>query len=930
LFVLLGGLIAPRAAEARLTASEAAAFYQTFLVEPPRTCGDLRAYGGEKPKVTQELCAGAVDSAPANLVQHLRDVMRQLDEGRNPKLVKRALINGGGVSMGSYQAGRLQGIINDARFAALDKVFDAAALATAPSELAKVDDQLNDVLAGTEWANLGFEQLAGASAGGMNAVGFAIELCRNTLLPTFAPETTGTEFLQPTDSVLRRMWLDVGFEKSDQCSWAAGKALLRDRDLPADAPRADKNAVFSAEPLNNVIAAVEKFFSPSPPVALRAGCGMGVSITVTSLSPVEVGLQNGQKGSFLSVTVPVMVELKMSSTWPYHLQVHPYTPAGGSVMSVDRDAKALLALVRATGALPPALPMVSLCEAVDTGSISFGGTKYAVGECQQGGEGDGEQQKEGNVQRARRTKKAPREMNLIDGGLFNNNPLDLVLDRASNHGISEFLFFDQDFTAIPRPTARARYKGTTLYVQFQRLMSAAMLDVARSQQVASALRRFPERSPGGGTPDKPQVVSIGRDSPALSEAGFATSAFLLREFRELDYLAGMLDAQSSDHPSWISGTADIATLRDFYNAPLSSTLSDGELVCQIRACLERKSGLAPGQQAWGRRCLLAGAARKAVQTIKEICGADPTSPECEQASEFSALGFAAKVLEDAALEGRTSDGKEVQCTASRGTGAEAKGFQFITAIRDDIQEQLALLSDRIDEMVQNQRSVLALSSRALDIGMERVFIDGLQFLPNIYSDEKDLRVIRGRWNPQAGGLVTDLRFVVDRSFWAIEGSRRFIPDVASAQEVAGWEVGIGFVPAISLGAGLGCSDDGHLTWFRCESRPEPLDDGTFELSAARHFLMAYGDVSAELVVVNNPAVSLRLGPLLTARSGYVFDSDSQLGFGLEVGGFMRVGLVRTISLDFRVVSGLQALRAGADIAKPVGKADFIFAVGWQF
>jgi hypothetical protein len=448
-----------------------------------------------------------------------------------------------------------------------------------------------------------------------------------------------------------------------------------------------------------------------------------------------------------------------------------------------------------------------------------------------------------------------------------------------------------------------------LYAHFQRL-SAAIVDVARNQQVASALRRFNPAAATAGT-SKPQVVSIGRQSPALSEAGFATSAFLLREFREIDYLAGILDAQSiPGQETWISQHADVQLLHDFYGSPLSVPLGTEALVGLVDACLPKPSAMALALAPWGRRCLLAGAARQAAEAIQKTCGEKPASDACEKAAEFAALGKAAKDLEDAAEK-------------------KKKHWQFVSGIREDIQEQLELLSDRIDEMVQNQRSFLAVPSRALDVGMEALFIDGLQFLPTVYSDEKDLRVVRGRWNP-LGSVLTDLRFVIDRPFLAIEASRRWTPRFAGALEVGGgWELGIGVVPALSLGAGLGCSNDGHLTWFQCKAVTELLEDGSFRAPPSDHFAMAYGDLSAELFTLNHPVVSFHLGPLLTAHGGYVWSSDRPGGIGLEAGGFLRVGLARMVSLDFRLVTGLP-VRSGANVSKSPGTADFIFAAGWKY
>ncbi|HYO67105.1 MAG TPA: patatin-like phospholipase family protein [Archangium sp.] len=913
-FVALGFLAIPRNAEAQMTASEAAAFYDAFLGQPARTCAELRAYRDRNkvPSVVSELCVGAADAAPVNLETHLKK--------RLPKAApeRKALINGGGVSMGSYQAGRLQGLINDARVEALDKFFGAAVLATDPSELAKVDDRLNAVLVGTDWANLGFTQVAGASAGGMNAVGFAIEVCRNTLLPTFAPESSTPSFLDKTDSVLRRMWMDVGFEESDRNSWADGAALLRRDNLPANAPSADKNAVFSAEPLDQVISKVTRFFKPGPPVGLRAGCRMGASITVTSLKPVEVDLKGLQDGSFLSVTLPVMVELGTTSTTPPHFEVKTYEPNNDSIMTVDGDAvaEAFLKLVRATGALPPALPMLTLCEDSLKGPISFGGTKYAVGEC--GDLTDREKAAQGKDEHQQRPWKSQRpggvrgELSLVDGGLFNNNPLDLVLDRTPPDSIQKFLFFDQDFTKIPRPTARAKYTGNTLYVHFQQLISAAIVDVARNQQVSSALRRFKPPAGEGGSA-RQQVVSIGRLSPALSEAGFATSAFLLREFREIDYLAGILDAHTPPldphspprKETWVSKHADVQLLRGFYDSPLDTHLDEKALAALVDACRTKPSALALGQATWGRRCLLAGAARRSVQELKRTCGASSTSDDCEKASEFSALGEAAKAIQ-----------------------ATQEKWQFEKGIGKDIDQQLSPLSDRIDELVRNQPSRLALPGRALDVALESLFIDGLQFQPDTFSDEKDLRVMRGRKNPVVGGLLTDLRLVVDRSFWALEVSRRFNPWGASAFAPGGVEMGMGFVPALSLGAGVGCSNRGAFTWFTCTPQPEILADGSFGATTSIHAFLVHGSLSAEVLVVRpHPVLSVHMGPLLTARAKPF--GGGERTWGLEAGGFLRLGLARWISLDFRVVTGLPLVK-DSGTAKPVGSPDAIFALGWQY
>ncbi|HEX5752391.1 MAG TPA: patatin-like phospholipase family protein [Archangium sp.] len=911
LFVALGILAVPRTAEAQMTASEAATFYDAFLGQPAKSCADLRAYPGKVPSFRSELCVGAANTAPINLDAYLKD--------RVPKvaLKTKALINGGGVSMGSYQAGRLQGLINEARVEVLDKLFDAAVLATDPSELAKVDERLNAVLAGTDWANLGFTQVAGASAGGMNALGFAIEVCRDTLLPTFAPKSTTPSFLDKTDSVLRRMWMDVGFEESDPDSWVGGAALLRPGKLPEDAARADKNAVFSAEPLDQVISKVTQFFESDPkraaPVPLRAGCHMGASITLTSLKPVEVNLKGEEDGSFLSVTLPVMVELRTTSTTPPHFEVKAYDDGNESIMTVDGNAEAFLKLVRATGALPPALPMLTLCEDSLAGPIQFGGTRYTVGACDLEDWEKAVQAKEGNWLRP--WKKPKRggvrgELSLIDGGLFNNNPLDLVLDRTpldqkSPGSIQTFLFFDQDFTEIPRPTARAKYTGNTLYVHFQQLISAALVDVARNQQVSSALRRFKPQT-GGAAPARPQVVSIGRKSPALSEAGFATSAFLLRELREIDYLAGILDGHSSSpHETWVSRHADVQLLRRFYDSPLGPTLDATALAALVDTCRTQPSVLALGQAAWGRRCLLAGAARLSVQELKSICGDSSTSDKCEKASEFSALGKAAKELQ-----------------------ATQKTWQFEEGIGKDIDHQLSLLGDRIDEMVRNQPSRLALPSRALDMALESLFIDGLQFQPNTFSDEKDRRVMRGRKNTVAWGLLTDLRLVVDRSFWALEASRRFNPWVAAAFAPGGVEMGWGFVPALSLGAGIGCSNHGAFTWFTCTPQPERLADGSFRATDSFHSFLVHGSLSAEVLVLRpHPVLSFHMGPLVTARSKPFGGGGRTLG--VEAGGFLRLGLARWISLDFRVVTGLP-VGVGTGTAKPVGSPDLIFAAGWQY
>ena len=914
MFMALGCLVVPGSALAQPTASEVAAFYETFLVQPPRPCAELRAWTGPRPLVASGLCKDDA-ATDADLHKHLADHIRD-----NPPETK-ALINGGGVSMGSYQAGRLQGVINDARIDALEQLFDAAVLATDPAALARVDARLNALLVGTPWANLGFEQVAGASAGGMNAAGFAIELCRSTLLPTFVPGTAGSAVLDSSDSVLRRLWMDVGFDKSEASSWAGGASLLREEDPSANATNADPNAVFSVTPLDNVIQTITAFFGAEPPVALRPGCGMGVSITVTSLRPVEVPLKGSEGGSFLTVTLPVMVDLRVVQAPRPHFMVQAY-PSAESVMTVRTGSTSeFLLLVRATGALPPALPMLMLREIDGPGPIRFKGRSYEVGkadagpplkESQSGTEADAQALKEA------------RELNLVDGGLFNNNPLDLVLDRVPEGAIQNFLFFDQDFTRIPRPTARAKYKGNTLYVHFQRLLSAAIVDVARNQQVASALRRF---KPGKGPS---RVEPLGRLSPVLSEAGFATSAFLLRDFRELDYLAGILDAhvpagtppdfdvpltvRNKDLPAryrtWVATHSDIELLLSFYGSPLASELDDPALLERVDRCHTRPSSLTPGQP-WGRRCLLAAAARRAVQRIKRECK-PTTREECEKASLFSALGKAAQELEAEALK---REGQEP--------------WRYVDSVRGDIEARLSLLGDRIDETVRNQPSFFALPSRALDIGLEALFIDGLQFLPGSLGGEKERRVLRGRRNRLRWTPLTDVRLVLDQSFWMLEGSHRTPPWVAFAWKAGSVEFGVGWVPALSFGLGGGCSNSGTYVLVRCLPNPTQLPDGGFQNRTPFGGLVSSLDVSAELVAVNFSLVSVHLGGLVTARGGFTPGGGTAWGVGLETGGFLRVGVARTLSADLRLVTGLNA-RTGADIAKPAGSADLYAALGWQY
>jgi hypothetical protein len=728
------------------------------------------------------------------------------------------IVSGGGVSMGSYQAGRLQGMVNRRRVDALQQVFSAEVLARDLVQLQRVDGLLSSMLSDTAWANLGISQTAGASAGGMNALGVAIEACRNTLVPTFSSLAGGPPKAQSTDSVLRLMWTDVGFDTPSSGGWADKKNLFASRP---------QNALFSAEPLDNVAEHLKAFFRrPVNQFALRNGCEIGLSITVTTLNPTAVKVG---KGNFMSVTLPVMVTLK-SAEGVLDVKGFPPPPRGRSIAAIPVDhmppvttsnVDALLELVKATGAIPPALPSRTL-EQDDEGPISYNGQTFRVTVEPRGDIGRGHQ--------------------LIDGGLLNNNPLDLILDRFTLQREAlmprpRIVFFDDDFH-LPLPEPRKKYEGNSLYVSFERLLQTAW-PVLNSQQVVSALRR-----PGFS------IFAVGRESPALGRAAFATSAFVHRRLREFDYASGTIDGElesrnssandwsEADSWTWVSDVPLVRQLREL----MASDNDNRTFECGASALSD------PAHKVLS--CLAVAAA--AVDTEIERACQNPTSDSCSTAYEFAAVGHV--------LEGMKG-GKAL--------------FEDVQTLTDTVAREL---SKRIDALASDQQSFLNLPGRALDLALETVLVDGLRF-GNGLSDAKDNRVLRGWKNRSWLAGASDIRLSFDERFWGLELGWRHDPRLAAAWRLGDWQMGFGFVPAIGIGVGGGYT----------------LSEGTSE---SMKLAGAYSvDASAMLLHLDNTAIALDLGLLSSVRVGR---STDRRGYDLRAGAVGRFTLVRMLSLETRV------------------------------
>ncbi|HZH77330.1 MAG TPA: patatin-like phospholipase family protein [Archangium sp.] len=126
-----------------------------------------------------------------------------------------------------------------------------------------------------------------------------------------------------------------------------------------------------------------------------------------------------------------------------------------------------------------------------------------------------------------------------DGGIFNNNPLDLALrmsqwEKASLRGSHRFLYFDPNAVDWKwSPEKQRPWKGPGLLSTFENLLTG-FADTAMRAQLMDTLE---------AEPDIRERIDVPvRHAPLAGEYLLAMSAFLDEDFRTFDFHRGMVDA----------------------------------------------------------------------------------------------------------------------------------------------------------------------------------------------------------------------------------------------------------------------------------------------------------------------------------------------------------------------------------------------------
>lgn len=273
--------------------------------------------------------------------------------------------------------------------------------------------------------------------------------------------------------------------------------------------------------------------------AYREGCRFAIGMTVTNLSGRRIAVD---RVGLTRVTEKIVLQVEPSRgrigiRLPFVDQMQPAPPAGVAHLSVGADEAALqsvpgqacptpggevsladtMTLVRASGAFPLAFPPVETTLWTRTDS-------------------DGTACKE-------RWKR--HRVQLVDGGLLNNNPLDLAQRMVSAWRTSEgkrlapftnHVYLDQDIVSWTwrRPCTGAGKRGPLMEAYGQH--AGTLLSAAGGSAVLSAIEATPSLS---GTLRVPI-----RDRVAASEFRFSMMGFFDRRFREHDFYLGLLAGAS--------------------------------------------------------------------------------------------------------------------------------------------------------------------------------------------------------------------------------------------------------------------------------------------------------------------------------------------------------------------------------------------------
>lgn len=308
--------------------------------------------------------------------------------------------------------------------------------------------------------------VSGTSAGAINAVATALEYCR-------IDNPTGER-----RSVNHDTWAPV--------SWS----MLYDED------QVSRNALLNHAGLR---AHGREILDPER-YPVRSDCDVVIASAVTQ-SHADVSTRELEMIAQLVEYLGVRMRADRRQRIVYEALAPDttQTPARLALTTADDGTVPLdevLSMLLASSAFPAAFPPVemTLCAAIDAG-----------GSC---------------TDEVERT--------YIDGGVFNNVPVDALLPFIAAESTPPLVILvDLDNHAIPRPSANGNSPGMGRLAQ-------SWLAFARARDYAAAWRTLQERSV--------DAYRANQRYPAASEAVSAFAGFLDRSFREVDHALGVHDA----------------------------------------------------------------------------------------------------------------------------------------------------------------------------------------------------------------------------------------------------------------------------------------------------------------------------------------------------------------------------------------------------
>jgi predicted acylesterase/phospholipase RssA len=342
--------------------------------------------------------------------------------------------------------------------------------------------------------------MAGASAGNINGFLAAIDWCRTR------------DPVPPEQSLFWKIWVRTGF----------------DQLFPLDRynQRDSTQAVFSRRYFQRVLFdTLRAAMRDLPPSAGLDGCSIPVGVTITKLTPGEISISRGITAATQRYATVVLVR-RQGNTLTFR--------APPEELLGDGRLGAMLLLPDCEGVIDPD-DVFSLVEA----SSAFPGAFSPVSLRHQPGPGQG-------------CGPGPREVSLFsDGGVFDNNPIDLVAgiyadaiwkhpDRPDPDAMLAFI----DPEALRGRLAdvakqREREPPATGGISALMDLFAGAVPAARQYEL-QAFGRLLARAPQVFRRDNIQVTN--RRFVVVGQQLGAFAAFLGQPFREYDFYVGVYDA----------------------------------------------------------------------------------------------------------------------------------------------------------------------------------------------------------------------------------------------------------------------------------------------------------------------------------------------------------------------------------------------------